>query len=213
MSLCPSLPDSTPKGVDFHGLSPLNGVGTFRAERQSPMRTHRKAARFWGRVEPVRGVRRFAFPGCWEFTGDRFRTGYGRVFSSGKRVGAHRYAWELEHGSIPPGLSVLHRCDNRRCVNPEHLFLGTPRDNMIDMARKGRGSGGSLPGEDNPRAKLTDDQVREIRAQYRPGTGSSLARTYGVHSSTIALIVTGKMRRNADGSIIAPRARRRPQHA
>ena len=74
---------------------------------------------------------------------------------------------------------VLHRCDNRRCVRPEHLFVGTNRDNMQDMARKHRGAGGSTPGEDNPRAKLTDDQVREIRERSRPGLGSSL----GAHLS------------------------------
>jgi hypothetical protein len=81
--------------------------------------------------------------GCHEWGGPRFRNGYGRV-----EVTAHRLTWEVTRGPVPRGMLVLHRCDNPSCCNPEHLFLGTPRDNMIDKIRKGRGRNqwtGKLP--------------------------------------------------------------------
>lgn len=75
-------------------------------------------------------------PGCWEWLGNKDRTGYGR-FGRGGRA-AHRFAYRLWNGPIPDGLSVLHRCDNPGCVKPGHLWLGTQSDNLRDMASKGR---------------------------------------------------------------------------
>jgi len=77
--------------------------------------------------------------GCWEWTGSRNEKGYGRFNAGGHSpIGAHRYAWQLAYGPVPPGRMVLHECDNPPCVNAAHLFLGTAADNMTDMVAKGR---------------------------------------------------------------------------
>jgi HNH endonuclease len=77
-------------------------------------------------------------PGCWDWQRAVNSVGYGRIARNGTRVYAHRAAYELAYGPIPKDMCVLHSCDNRRCVRPDHLFLGTKRDNMLDMAAKGR---------------------------------------------------------------------------
>jgi hypothetical protein len=106
---------------------------------------------------------------------------------------AHRYSWELHFGPVPAGLQVCHHCDNRGCVRPDHLFLGTPADNTRDMCEKGRQGHRSSPGEKNGFAKLTNDQVLEIRRRTANGeTGTTLARELGVSNSAISGIVLRK---------------------
>jgi hypothetical protein len=88
-------------------------------------------------VRLKRGVAINPQSGCWEFS-QRSTKGYGLIRFGGRKRGAHRLSYETWVGPIPDGLFVLHRCDNRRCINPDHLFLGTARDNAVDMVRKGR---------------------------------------------------------------------------
>lgn len=123
--------------------------------------------------------------GCWEWTAARNELGYG-ITCKGS---AHRRSWRMFNRSvIPAGMYVLHRCDNRACVRPSHLYLGTQADNMRDMVHRGR-SHSPKPrtrGELNHRSKLTDAQREEIRSQYVNGaTRDALAAQYGVCNGTI----------------------------
>ena len=123
---------------------------------------------------------------CWEWQGATRRDGYGALTWHGKTSAAHRVAYALHHGApIPAGMKVLHRCDNRVCCNPSHLFLGTQQDNMRDMFTKGR----SLAGEKNPQAKLTRKQVSYIRSSSSANiTCRALAARLGVAFTTINAI-------------------------
>ena len=99
--------------------------------------------------------------GCWLWTGGKVM-GYAvsSIPNPQRQIRLHRWMWEREHGPIPDGLLVCHRCDVRNCANPQHLFLGTNTDNLKDMAAKGR----STHGAKNPAARLTEEQVVAIRA-------------------------------------------------
>ena len=133
------------------------------------------ADRFWAKVDKTDSS------GCWIWTASRWKSGYGRIGVNGHLEGAHRVAWELTRGPIPAGLNVCHSCDNRPCVNPAHLFLGTQSDNIRDSIEKERWY---MPiGEKNGRAKLTYTQVEEIRSSALPF--AKLAVKYGVSRWTI----------------------------
>lgn len=128
--------------------------------------------------------------GCWKWSGRLTPSGYGRFRMQGKDVTASRYFYEILVGSIPEGLFVCHKCDNRACVNPDHLFLGTKKDNALDCIAKGRHR--PTRGVDRPAAKLTDEKVREIRRLYRKGDGPYLASQFGVSTGVINNIVARK---------------------
>ena len=129
--------------------------------------------RFWAKVRKGKG--------CWEFVGlsGKRKGGRGGNYATfgynGRIVNAHRVSWMLEYGEIPAGMCVCHRCDNRRCVRPDHLFLGTQADNMRDMAEKGRAT----------MAKLDVEKVYAIRAASKYGDCARLAREFGVSTTTV----------------------------
>lgn len=162
--------------------------------------------RFWGRVQGTQNR-----DACWIWTGSVHRkTGYGQFTPQpGRTVSAHRYAWDCANGPIPQGLCVLHRCDNKVCVNPAHLFLGTNRDNTLDMLAKGRGAVGDrhparargdylARGEAHVNAKLTAQRVGEIRQLLAEGGMSQkrIADLFGVSQMTVSNIKQGKIWRH-----------------
>lgn len=124
--------------------------------------------------------------GCHIWLGACTNDGYGTIRFRCKPSRTHRVAWELKNGPIPPGLLVLHKCDVPKCVNPDHLFLGTQQENMNDMVRKKRDR--PCRGARQPHAKLTDSAVREIRSSSE--NQYILADRYGVSQGTITRVKT-----------------------
>lgn len=166
------------------------------------MATALDSARFWARVK-------FDLAGCWEWQGGTNGNGYGIWrYNYRQYVFAHRFAWADLFGKIPSGLGVCHHCDNRLCVRPDHLFLGTQKDNMADAARKGRLH--SLPrfhGSAHPMSKLSHEQVSEIRLAYQRGVRQwQLAAQYGVRRVTIHAIIAGRIWKELGGPIKRPPA-------
>ena len=153
------------------------------------------AARFWAKVDKQDP------DACWEWQAYT-RTGYGQFYVNRNRrhIQAHRLSWMFAFGSIPKGLYVCHHCDNRACVNPTHLFLGSHSDNTRDAYHKGR----LFPlaelgfhckaGEQHHNSKLTDGEVLDIRRLYNAGgtTYRSLAEHYNVTHSCIQGIINRK---------------------
>jgi HNH endonuclease len=126
---------------------------------------------------------------CWEWIGSRNEKGYGLFWGKSGVLLAHREAYRREKGE-PGEFVVCHKCDNPPCVSPYHLFLGTVQDNNLDKKLKGR----DAKGEGHGRAKLTKDQVAEIRSKYKPYEYSmqKLADEYGVDKATIKWIIQRK---------------------
>lgn len=137
--------------------------------------------------------------GCWEWNGSLNSHGYGQISQgprsadgSSKPLIASRVAWELNHGPIAEEMCVCHTCDNPRCVNPGHLFLGTKHKNNSDMAMKRR----SRNGERRPQFKLADFQVETMRSLYEAGgiTQAELAKQFGVSQAAVSMIISGQRR-------------------
>ena len=120
---------------------------------------------------------------CWLWTASCYQRGYGQFSPAHKvRAKAHRFSWELTNGKIPNGMYVLHTCDVRACVNPEHLFLGTHEDNMKDMRIKGRSG-----------IKLTALKVKEIRLMFEQGISlTQIGNTFSVSTGHVASIINGE---------------------
>lgn len=153
--------------------------------------------------------------GCWLWDGPLDAYGYG-VFQmtrteahargrTGRGIKAHRVSWAVHHGEIPAGLLVLHHCDNRACVNPEHLYVGTDADNVRDMLARGRHKPAGVTGEEHPRAVLTEDDVIAIRSILRGNRVSQqeVADMFGVHQTQISRIVLRKQWRNRAEQVAA----------
>lgn len=144
--------------------------------------------------------------GCHEWHAGLTKCGYGQFRVDGKVMKAHRVSWMLFCGEIPGGMFVCHRCDNPRCVNPDHLFVGSQSDNMADMKVKGRGfvqSGVTwqharpddvLRGEDAPSVKISKSAVESIFAENDGSWGirSRLGRKYGISPQHVGRILDGK---------------------
>lgn len=125
--------------------------------------------------------------GCWEWIAGKYPGGYGGFALHGKTGHAHRASYELHFGKIPDGMHVLHRCDNRPCVNPEHLFLGTQLDNIADKKAKERQAKGITHGS----AKLTEQDVLDIRA-IRGMSQRAIGRQYGIGQAQVKDIRQGR---------------------
>lgn len=146
------------------------------------------ADRLWARVEHRES-------GCWEWTGYLNSAGYGEMGRGSRTAGVvrtHRAAWELTNGPIPQGMFVCHRCDNRACCNPSHLFLGTNAENVADMVAKGRQAAGGVL----PQTRLTDAQVSEIRRLASTGLRqAAIAVQFGTTQGYVSQLVSHRYRR------------------
>jgi|SRR5438128_1278679 len=143
------------------------------------------AARFWAKVD------KHCASGCWNWTASvTVCGGYGQLNIKGKPVRANRLSWEIHFGPIPPRQCVLHRCDNPKCVNPAHLFLGTQSDNSSDMSAKGRAG--------SPHSKLTLEQIEKIKTLYPSVSQYKLASLMGVNQAAISRIINNQTYKQAE---------------
>lgn len=125
--------------------------------------------------------------GCWIWMGSNNGTGYSQFGINGKLYLAHRVSFALFVGMIPDGMEVCHSCDNRACVNPAHLFVGTAQDNSDDMVKKDR----QAKGENHGQHKLTEKDVYQIREMSKQGyTQQEVAEMFGINQSNICLILS-----------------------
>jgi hypothetical protein len=147
--------------------------------------------RFWEKVKKTEH--------CWEWAGSLSPQGYGKIYSRylGKALYAHRLSALLVNESIPSGKEVCHRCDNRRCVRPEHLFIGTRQENVRDAVNKNRLN--TPVGTDHFRSKMDEFSVRLARQLHAAGgTYKGLARYFQVSPGVIRSIVTGESYKDVD---------------
>lgn len=165
--------------------------------------------RFWNKLDRSGN--------CWIWTGCVRPNGYGLSLFEGKNQGTHRIAWQIVNGVIPAGMLICHHCDVRLCCRPDHLFLGTQKENMQDCKTKGRFVQNPLPrfygdsnvsrqhpellphGEAHHSAKLTESGVQAIRFRHTQGTSmGKLAREYGVSVQTVSRVIHRTLWRHID---------------
>lgn len=139
-------------------------------------------AAFWAKVNQ-------SDDGHWYWLGTKNWSGYGNLLRDGKRIYAHRYAYILLNGPLPPKACLLHSCDIRHCVRPDHLRIGSRRENSLEMVERGR----SQKGESHSGAILTEDAIKAIFACRQAGlTQKRIATAFGVSRQEIGLILAGK---------------------
>ena len=151
--------------------------------------------RLWSRVENTGS--------CWLWNGTKSRGGYGRMNVDRKTISVHRVSWNLHNGIIPDGMFVLHKCDVRNCVNPEHLFLGNNQDNMTDMVNKGRHVAQHMKGELHPLVKLREHEVKEIKKLLSIGGSCKIiAAKYNISPQAISGIKNNRTWRHVSWETI-----------
>jgi hypothetical protein len=147
--------------------------------------------RFWAKVDKSAD--------CWLWTG-ALTKGYGQLTHEKRHLYAHRFSWEIHNGHVPDGAVVCHRCDTPTCVRPDHLFLGTTRDNVMDCLDKGRANRRGLRGAENPAVKAKAIDARAVVFLFNAGWRvRELAPLFSVSKSTISIIVRGQHWSNQNG--------------
>lgn len=152
--------------------------------------------RFWDKVDKSGS--------CWFFRNGAVRQDYGVFRLDGKNIKSHIASWIIHYGPVPDGLCVCHKCDNRSCVKPDHLFIGTQSDNIKDAVAKGRITvphvGNTKRGTSRNNTKLNDVSVRKIRERFKTHTGSyeELGQNFGVSAGTIWNIIHRKTWKHVD---------------
>lgn len=157
-------------------LLPNRTIESLRAKRHELNLKLTPEERFWSKVDKdsnILGINGNMLTPCWVFKGTLLKNGYAQIKINKKKKSGHRFVWELVNGPIPEGMCVLHKCDNRNCVRPDHLFLGTQKDNINDMFQKNRA---------NKAKKFNDQQFRQMINLYNSGiyTKKKIQEMYGI---------------------------------
>lgn len=152
--------------------------------------SERDIARFWSKVEIGNPDE------CWEWKAGNNGRGYGKFYVGGDgnpQRYAHRISWSLANGDIPEGLILCHKCDNPKCINPDHLFLGTQAENMQDASKKGRCKPSMAHGNSSGHNKIDEKDIPDVKKMIAEGVSlKTIADIYGVSKQSIFHIKTGR---------------------